>query len=134
MKISWKMLCVCACLVIGFSVVLPYFSVSGFGITLSKSLMDGGDGIYVLIIAAVALVLSLTGKFGPVVFLGIASFAVFFLEKNSVTTNMGKEVDALAKSMLQKGLGYYGLLVGSIALIVFAVLGLMNHGSMKHST
>ena len=88
--------------------------------------MDGSDGIYILIIAAVALVLSVLGKFAPVIFLGMASFGLFFLENNSVKTNLGKEVDAIAKAMLQKGLGYYCLLIGSIALIVFALLGLID--------
>lgn len=129
MKISWKLLCICACLVIGISVVLPYFSVSAFGLTVSKSMMDGGDGIFVLIIAAAALIFSVLGKFVPAVFLGIASFGMIFLENNSVTTNLGKEMDALARSMLQKGLGYYFLLVGSIALVVFAVLGMASKKS-----
>ena len=126
MKVNWKVLCICACLLIGISVVFPYFSVSGFGLTLSKNMMDGSDGIYILIIAAVAFVLSVLGKFAPVIFLGMASFGLFFLENNSVKTNLGKEMDAIAKAMLQKGLGYYCLLIGSIALIVFAVLGLID--------
>ena len=126
MKNCWKVLCVCACLVIGISVILPYFFVSGLGVTISKSMMDGNDGVYVLIIAAVALILSVLGKFAPMIFLGMASFGMIFLENNSITTNLGREIDALARAMIQKGLGYYCLLGGSIGLIVFAVLGLVG--------
>ncbi len=106
--------------------MLPYFSVSALGVTVSKSMMDGNDGIYVLIITVAALVFSVLGKFAPVIILGLGSFGLFFLENNSVTTNLGKEVDAITRALIQKGLGYYFLLIGSIALIIFAVLGLIE--------
>lgn len=124
MKLTWKGLCIVACLVIGLSVLLPFFSVSGLGITVSKSLKDGNDWIYAIVIAAAAIVLSLLGKYLPVAFLGAASLGFFFIEKNSVTTNLGKEIDTIAKSIIQNEAGYFFLLIGSIALIVFAVLGL----------
>ena len=117
-----KILCIIACLVIGVSAFLPYFSVSGLGITVSKSLKDGNDWIYIVIIAAAALVFSL---------LGMASLGLFFIENNSVTTNLGKEIDALARSLIQNNMGYYFLLAGSIALIIFAVLGLAGIGRKK---
>lgn len=124
MKLLWKALCIISCAMIGTSVILPYFSVSGLGLTVSKKLMDSGDGIILLIIACVALVLSLFGKFFPVVFLGGASLVFFFVENNKVTTNLGKEIDALARTMVQNDIGYYCLLVGSIALMAFSVFGL----------
>lgn len=125
MKGIIKLLCICASLIIGISVILPYFSVSGLGVTVSKNLMDGRDGIFIIIVAAAALVFSLLGKYAITVFLGMSSFGLFFLENNTVTTNLGKEIDALARSMIQNNLGYYCLLIGSIALIVFSVFGLI---------
>ena len=124
MKYIWKILCVIACLVIGLSVTLPYFSVSGLGLTVSKSLMDGSYGIFVLIVAGAALVLSVLGQYLFTALLGLVSLGLFFLQNGSVTTNLGKEIDALARSMIQNGYGYYFLVVGSVALIVFSVLGL----------
>ena len=124
MKYIWKILCIAACLVIGLSVTLPYFSVSGLGLTVSKSLMDGDYGIFVLIVAGAALVLSVLGQYLFTALLGLASLGLFFLQNGSVTTNLGKEIDALARSMIQNGYGYYFLVVGSVALIVFSVLGL----------
>ena len=126
-----KILCIIACLVIGVSAFLPYFSVSGLGITVSKSLKDSNDWIYILIIAGAAFIFSVLGKYLPVVFLGMASLAMFFIENNSITTNLGKEIDALARSLIQNNMGYYFLLVGSIALIIFAVLGLACIGRKK---
>ena len=131
MKHQWKVLCVIACLIIGISAFLPYFSMSGFGITVSKSLRDGNDWIFVVIIASAALIFSVLGRYLFVVFLGIASLALFFIENNSVTTNLGKEIDALARSLIQNDLGYYCLLVGSAVLIVFSILGLACTGQNK---
>ena len=124
MKYIWKILCVIACLVIGLSVTLPYFSVSGLGLTVSKSLMDGSYGIFVLIVAGAALVLSVLGQYLFTALLGLVSLGLFFLQNGSVTTNLGKEINALARSMIQNGYGFYFLVVGSVALIVFSVLGL----------
>ena len=131
MKLGWKTLCVIACLIIGVSAFLPYFSVSGFGITVSKSLKDGNGWIFALVIAAAALILSILEKYLPVVFLGAGALALFFVENNSITTNLGKEIDALARSLIQNSAGYYGLLAGSIALIVFSVLGLAGNSRNK---
>ncbi len=124
MKFSLKILCIIASMIICVSAFLPYFSVSGLGVTVSKSLRDGNDWIIIVIISAAALVFSVLGKYLLVVFLGMASLVMFFIENNSVTTNLGKEIDALARSLIQNSMGYYCLLVGSIALIIFAVLGL----------
>ena len=126
-----KILCIIACLVIGVSAFLPYFSVSGLGITVSKSLKDGNDWIYIVIIAGAAFIFSILGKYLPVIFLGMASLGMFFIENNSITTNLGKEIDALARSLIQNNIGYYFLLVGSIALIIFAVLSLAGIGRKK---
>ena len=124
MKLGWKTLCIIACLVIGVSAFLPYFSVSGLGLTVSKSLRDGNGWIFALIIAAAALVLSLLGKYLPVVFLGMGALVLFFIENNSITTNLGKEIDALARSLIQNNAGYFCLLAGAAGLIIFSVLGL----------
>lgn len=124
MKLWIKIICVTACLLIGVSVILPYFSVSGLGITVSKNLWENRDGIFVLIIAAAALAFSVLGKYLPVAFLGVAAFVMFFIENNSVTTNLGKEIDALARTLIRNDFGYYCLLIGSVVLIVFSVLGL----------
>ena len=86
--------------------------------------MDSWEGIAALVIAAGALLFSALKKYLPAAFLGMAAFGLFFIENNSLTTTLGKEVDALARTMISNDLGYYGLLAGSVALVVFAVIGL----------
>ena len=126
MRFGWRFLCIIACLLIGVSAFFPYFSVSGLGVTVSKSMRDGNNWIFLMIITAAALLFSAIGKYLPVFFLGVASLVLFIIENNSITTNLGKEIDALARSVIQKNIGYYFLLIGSIAMIIFAVLGLAN--------
>ncbi len=122
---SKKNLCLFASVLVGISAFLPYISVSFLGSSLSKSLFDGGDGIFIIIIAVIALICSLSEKYVPVIFMGAASFVLFFVENSSVTSSLSK-VDrasaAIAKSMIQNGAGYYCLLIGSIALILFGYL------------
>ena len=118
-----KILCIIACLVIGVSAFLPYFSVSGLGITVSKSLKDSNDWIYILIIAGAALVFSIIGKYLPVVFLGMASLVMFFIENNSITTNLGKEIDALARSLIQNSM-QSGHRISSVSINVYGIVTL----------
>ncbi len=122
---SKKNLCVISSLVIGISAFLPYLTVSFFGSTLSKSLLDGGDGYVVIVIAAIALICSFAKKYIPAVIMGVASIGLFFLENHNVASNLNtgdSMSSAIAKSMIQNSAGYYCLLIGSIALILFGVL------------
>ena len=122
---SKKNLCVISSLVVGISAFLPYLSVSFFGSSLSKSLLDGGDGYIVIIIAAIALICSFAEKYIPAVIMGVASLGLFFLENSNVASNLNtgdSMSSALAKSMIQNSAGYYCLLIGSVALILFGVL------------
>lgn len=125
MKMAVRILCAASCLLIGFSVLLPFFSVSVSGFTISRDLMEY-DGIWILIIAAAALVLSAIEKYLPAAVLGMVSFGMLFVEESRITTGLGKEIDALARDMIPHGAGYYFLLAGSAALILFSVLGLAS--------
>ena len=131
-KYIWKILCIAACVVIGLSVTLPYFSVSGLGLTVSKSLMDGDYGIFVLIVAGIALVLSVLGQYMYTAFAALACVVLSILQNQSLTVDFSKVVDGVVKSMIDHGPGYYCLLAGSAALAVFSVIGLeMKRRSAK---
>ena len=123
-KYIWKILCIAACVVIGLSVTLPYFSVSGLGVTISKSLMDGNYGIFVLIVAGIALVLSVLGQYMFTAFAALACVVLAILQNQSLTVDFSKVVEGVIKYMVDHGLGYYFLLAGSAALAVFSVIAL----------
>ena len=126
MSISKKGLCIFASLVIGISVFFPYLSASFLGSTMSKALIDATDGYIILAIAAVGLLASVFEKYILSLVAGAASLIAFFIENGSLSKGMAG-MDSLsaelAKSMLQNGMGYYLLLIGSIALILFSILG-----------
>lgn len=103
----------------------PYLSVSFLGTAVSKSLIDGGDGYIILGIAVIGLICSTCGKYIPSIIVGVVSFVFFILENNTVSANMG-EANEMAKAMLQKGAGYYMLVIGSILLVVFSIMGLCD--------
>ena len=76
--------------------------------------------------AGVALVLAVLDHYETTICLGFASLGLFFQHNSLLNTNLGSEIDALARSLIQKGYGYYFLMVGSIALIGFSVMGLVE--------
>ena len=148
MKNILKALCAVACLIIGLSVILPYFSVSAAGVTVSVNLLDGRLGIVVLIVAILGLLLAVLGQFLPTLILGGASLGLLFIENNTITSALVRQIEALGlsntfttavgkglgtmiQSLLQRNVGYYALLIGSIALIVFSLPGLAAQGKGK---
>lgn len=117
---SKKNLCIIASVVIAISAFLPFASVSFLGSKVSKSLIDGGDGYFVLAIALIALICSLNEKYIPTVISGAISLVLFIVENKSFTSSL--EDDDLLRALIQNEAGYYMLLIGSIALMVFAFM------------
>lgn len=91
--------------------------------------MDGGDGIIVLIIAVIAILFSVLDKHIPTIILGALTFGLFFLENQYGLKDLGE--NGYARSLLQNDVGYYMLLIGSIMLLVFSIMGLAEKNSAK---
>lgn len=121
----FKFLCIAAALIIGLSVLFSYFSVSALGYSLSVNTMDSGDGLIILIVALAAIVCAFIDQYLPVLITGIVSLALFFLENERLLKGI-RDLGSLARSLINNGPGYYCLLIGSAALIVFSVLGLVE--------
>ena len=113
--------------VIILATFLPFVSVSLLGTTASQSLMDGGDGIIYIAVAALGILFACLGKNIIVGIAGVISLILFFIE-NSSLNDIGKDayLGELASSLVQKGAGYYLILIGSIALIVAGVVGFVQ--------
>jgi len=116
-----KILCIIASALIGLSGLLPYVTVSFLGTTISKSLLDGGDGYFLIGIAIIGIIFSVKGSKIATILAGAAALGIFFLENSTISKNLdtGNE---LARQMLRNGAGYYCLIIGAIALIVCSVL------------
>ena len=117
--------CIISAIAVAVSTFLPYISATIFGSSLSKSLIEG-DGIFFIVLAAIALICSITKAFAGTTVFGVIILGLFAFENlnTSNTLNSAGEYAALAKSMIQYGAGYYILLIASIALIGFAIFGI----------
>ena len=99
-----------------FSAFLPFVSVDIFGTSVSKSLIDGGDGWFVIILAiavVVALYFHKNIVRNVVVVLGVL---INLLELDV------SDSDELVSAFIQKGAGYYSLIIGSVLLIVGIII------------
>ena len=99
---------------------LPFIKISVLGSTITKNLAEGGDGYFILAIGIIALMCCLNEKYIATVISGVVSLALFAIESYDLTSKI--EDNVIVQYLIQKGAGYYALLVGSIALIVFALL------------
>ena len=88
MTISKKTLCILASLMIGISVFFPYLQTSLFGASISKSLIEGGDGYIILIVAVIALISSSGEKYIPSLIFGVISLGFFLLENSNISSNL----------------------------------------------
>ncbi len=112
-----------ASVVLLLSSFLPFVSVDVFGSSLSASLMDGPDGIIVIIVAIVGIVFSLLGIDIATIIAGVVAMIIFFVENAQFSEVTGDdEFGALAAAMIDKGPGYYFLLLGSICLIIAGII------------
>ena len=122
-SITKNNICKIACVLIAVSTFLPFVSLSIFGTNLSRSLMDGGDGPIFLAIAIIAYIFVMREKYIPSTILGLVSVGLFIFEKINLSSKIDT-TDKLAKSILRNDFGFYMLLVGSVALVVYSIFAL----------
>lgn len=112
------------------SAFLPFASISVFGSSMSVSLIDGGDGVIVIILALVGIVFSVLGKNIVVIVSGVISTLLFFVELAQMTSSYEDEfMNELASSMIHKGIGFYFLLIGAVCLIIAGIVGIRQKNS-----
>ncbi|MCR5428308.1 MAG: zinc ribbon domain-containing protein [Lachnospiraceae bacterium] len=116
-----------ASVLIGISVFMPFASASIFGTTISTALIDGVDGVIILIIAAAALLFSIFGLNIPVIVMGAISVVCFFIDSSA----LDKDADHLLQSMIQKGSGYYLMIIAAFALTIAGIIGLLSKKKNK---
>ena len=97
---------------------------------MSVSLIDGGDGVIVIILALVGIVFSVLGKNIVVIVSGVISTLLFFVELAQMTSSYEDEfMNELASSMIHKGVGFYFLLIGAVCLIIAGIVGIRQKNS-----
>lgn len=107
-----------ACFLIIIGCLLPFASVSMLGYSQSVSLLsDGKDGIIFLVAALVTIALILIKKDLLSLIAGIITGGLGVYEIIYTNSQLGDY-----SSMVNKGMGYYLLLIGAIVLIASVVL------------
>jgi hypothetical protein len=108
--------------ILAISTILPLGKASFLGTSAEKSLMDGGDGWFFLIVAIIALILALKNLNVGVTVVGVIGLILMFIEVTSFA-------DAASSSeygyLLQKGSGYYLMVIGVIGVLVSGIVKLV---------
>ena len=115
-----------AAIVLALGAFLPYASVSIFGISKSTSLLDGGDGIFFLVAAGIALLFALFNLNIGVIIMGVISVGLAVFE---AVTFENSNTDALG--LLNKEIGYYLMIIGAIAVFVSGIIGAIIKAKRK---
>ena len=110
---------ICASAVYALGAFLPIATVTLFGMSESLSLIDhGSDGYIILGVAVVGLLTAFTNLNVALAIMGVIATFLGYIE----STNFKGEYAAL----LSKGVGFYCLILGGIAMIVAAVMGIVQ--------
>ncbi|MBR4627103.1 MAG: zinc ribbon domain-containing protein [Ruminococcus sp.] len=107
-------LCLCATAVFFISCLLTWASVPVHGVSVSVKLLDGfeSDGVFVVLLSALALMFALKRKYVGFVTVGILSVLMAVFEWSSFDDN---------KVYIVKGSGYYVLMIGAVSMLVSGI-------------
>jgi len=110
-----------------FSTFFPYATIEVFGSKMSVSLIQGSDGVLVIIIGLIVIGLSFFRVNLGVVITGAISL-LFAIIKNVLLYHVDGDdfYKELAKSMIQKGAGFYLLYLASVAVLCVGIYALMK--------
>jgi len=112
------------------SAFLPLFSVNVFGTKVNASLIDGTDWIIIVLLAVAGVWFAIKERGVELIICGVLGFAYFlyvtYSVKNSLSASAaGSELAAtIARSMVERGLGYFALLFGSVGLTVAGIISI----------
>ena len=106
---------------------LPFVSISFFGMKNSVSLIDGGDGIFFIILAVIAVALAMFGKNVGVTVTGVLSVALALFEANNIKNN-----DSEYAAFINREAGYYLLILGAIVILGAGIYGIISNRKKKN--
>lgn len=107
--------------VVILSTFLPYVSVSLFGYTQSQSLLNGGDGVFFIVLAAAAMVLAVLNKPTIAMVCSVITGALSIFELTDANSKLGDY-----SALVDKGAGCYLNLLGGVALAAISVVWFLS--------
>ena len=104
-------------IIFALGAVFPLASAEIFGTTVSASLLDGGDWVYVIINAALVIAGMLLSEHTALILCAITSGLLAFLELKRFFDGSSDQFSAF----LTKGAGFYCLLIGALLVVGFCI-------------
>lgn len=95
---------------LGIAMFLPYVSIDGSFVSVSKALIDG-DGVLFLIVAAIGVIGALIKKNGIVIFSGVLACLLSIVEIVVFARNEYRE-------FFTRGAGFYMMIIASASLLI----------------
>ena len=121
-----KLVTILSSIAIGVGVFMPFLGINVFGNSISLTLIKASDtGLLVLFAAIIALVNSVIGPNTISAICGAVSAIVVLIQLFNVSDKIAERAGISANitsSMLQKGPGFYCMLIASIILVVFSLI------------
>lgn len=121
-----KLVTILSSIAIGVGVFMPFLGINVFGNSISLTLIKASDtGLLVLFAAIIALVNSVIGPNTISAICGAVSAIVVLIQSFNVSDKIAERAGISANitsSMLQKGPGFYCMLIASIILVVFSLI------------
>lgn len=121
-----KLVTILSSIAIGVGVFMPFLGINVFCNSVSLTLIKASDiGLLVLFAAIIALVNSVIGPNTISAICGAVSAIVVLIQSFNVSDKIAERAGISANitsSMLQKGPGFYCMLIASIILVVFSLI------------
>lgn len=121
-----KLVAILSSIAIGVGVFMPFLGINIFGNSISLMLIKASDtGLLVLFAAIIALVNSVIGPNTISAICGAVAAIVVLIQSFNVSDKIAERAGISANitsSMLQKGPGFYCMLIASIILVVFSLI------------
>lgn len=121
-----KLVTILSSIAIGVGIFMPFLGINVFGNSISLTLIKASDiGLLVLFAAIIALVNSVIGPNTISAICGAVSAIVVLIQSFNVSDKIAERAGISANitsSMLQKGPGFYCMLIASIILVVFSLI------------
>lgn len=123
-----KIIGIISAIAVGISVLFPFLKMTVLGTTMGISLSDGNAWIEVAIIAILGLVFSCLENYYVTIASGIAGIAytIYKLSQASKIMSNAKTSEFASnfvEQIIERGAGFYLLLLGSIGLLIVGILG-----------
>ncbi len=106
------------------AVFLPYISASTVGFHMEKTFNELAQNDYIIFVAigVISVIFSMFKKFLGTIIFGTLYIVLYYVETHDYWENINRETHG---AYITKGIGCYGMIIGSILLIILGIAGVV---------